>query len=125
MVGSRDGAGEPSGQNALLSDFSLIPYFGASVYDDPAVYKKSSPIEFIKQVQTPVLLLQGERDAEVPAPQSYEFWHALKSLGVETQLVIYPDEGHVPRQPAHVRDEYARSVRWFDDHLFAGPAARP
>jgi len=57
----------------------MIPYFGASVYDDPAVYAKSSPMNFIKNVKTPTLIVVGERDGEVPAPQSREFWHALKA----------------------------------------------
>ena len=63
----------------------MIPFFGASVYDDPAVYEKSSPIRFIKNVKTPTLIIVGERDAECPASQSYEFWHALKTLGVPTK----------------------------------------
>lgn len=45
----------------------MIPFFGASVYDDPAVYEKSSPIRFIKGVKTPTLVIVGERDAEAPA----------------------------------------------------------
>ena len=68
----------------------MIPYFGASVYDNPAVYAKSSPITFIKQVKTPTLVVVGERDGECPSPQSFEFWHALKTLGVPTELVVYP-----------------------------------
>ena len=54
----------------------MIPYFGASVYDDPAVYAKSSAINFIKQANTPTLVVVGDRDGECPAPQSFEFWHA-------------------------------------------------
>ena len=77
----------------------MIPYFGASVYDDPAVYAKSSAIDFIKQVKTPTLMVVGERDGECPAPQSYEFWHALKTLGVKTQMVVYPGEGHLFHKP--------------------------
>jgi dipeptidyl aminopeptidase/acylaminoacyl peptidase len=85
------------GENGI--DQWMIPYFGASAYDDPAVYRKSSPIEFIKNVTTPTLILVGERDVECPAPQSQEFWHALDTLGVATQLVIYAGEGHGLRQP--------------------------
>ena len=65
------------GENSI--DEWMIPYFGASVYDDPKVYAKSSPITFIKQVKTPTLVVVGERDGECPAPQSFEFWHALKT----------------------------------------------
>ena len=95
----------------------MIPYFGASVYDDPAVYAKASPITFIKNVKTPTLIVVGERDGECPAPQSYEFWHALKTLGVETKLVVYENEGHHFRNPAHMEDLLDRSVDWFNSRL--------
>ena len=103
------------GQNRI--DGWMLPYFGASVYDDPAVYAKSSPLTFIKNVKTPVLVLHGERDAEVPAPQGYEFWHALKTLGVPTQLVIYPDEGHGLLREESKRDRVLRVLSWFDRWL--------
>jgi dipeptidyl aminopeptidase/acylaminoacyl peptidase len=103
------------GQNKI--DTWMLPFFGASVYDDPKVYAKSSPIEFIKKVKTPTLVLHGERDAEVPTPQGYEFWHALKTLGVPTQLVIYTDEGHSIRKPENQRDIVKRSTAWFDRFL--------
>jgi dipeptidyl aminopeptidase/acylaminoacyl peptidase len=102
------------GQNRI--DQWMIPYFGASAYDDPWIYARSSPITFIKSVRTPTLVLQGERDAEVPAPQAYEFWHALKTLGVETQLVIYPDEGHHLGAASDL-DRLQRIVDWFRNYL--------
>src|SRR5438477_699073 len=103
------------GQN--LIDQWMIPFFGASVYDDPAVYEKSSPIHFIKNVKTPTLVIAGERDAECPSPQSYEFWHALKTLGVPTQLIVYTDEGHLFIKPAHQVDRLEQTVGWFDNYL--------
>jgi dipeptidyl aminopeptidase/acylaminoacyl peptidase len=103
------------GQNGI--DQWLIPYFGTSVYDDPAVYAKSSPITFIKQVKTPTLILVGDRDAECPVPQSYEFWHALKTLNVPTQFVVYPNEGHGIAQPDHRRDIIKRTVAWLNKYL--------
>jgi dipeptidyl aminopeptidase/acylaminoacyl peptidase len=103
------------GQN--LIDQWMIPFFGASVYDDPAVYEKSSPIRFIKQVKTPTLVISAERDAECPVPQSYEFWHALKTLGIPTQLVIHPGEGHLYLKPENQIDRLDRTVAWFDKYL--------
>ncbi len=100
-----------------LIDQWMIPFFGKSVYDDPEVYAKSSPINFIKKVKTPTLVLVGDSDGEVPAPQSYEFWHALKTLGVETQFVVYEREGHLFANPKHQRDVIARTLAWFDAHL--------
>jgi dipeptidyl aminopeptidase/acylaminoacyl peptidase len=103
------------GENAI--DQWMIPYFGASVYDDPAVYAKSSAIDFIKQVKTPTLVLVGDGDGECPPPQSYEFWHALKTLGVKTQMVVYPNEGHVFHDPKHQRDVLVRMIQWFNENL--------
>ena len=105
------------GQNDI--DEWMVPYFGGTVYDDPAVYAKSSPITFIKNAKTPTLIVVGERDGECPAPQSREFWHALKALGVETQFVIYPGEGHAIASREHRKDIMDRLTAWFDDHLKA------
>jgi dipeptidyl aminopeptidase/acylaminoacyl peptidase len=103
------------GQN-LIGQW-MIPFFGTSVYEDPAVYEKSSPIRFIKNVKTPTLLIVGERDAECPASQSYEFWHALKTLGIPTKLIIYPGEGHMFIDPKHQVDRLEQTVAWFDKYL--------
>jgi dipeptidyl aminopeptidase/acylaminoacyl peptidase len=103
------------GQN--LIDQWMKPYFGASVYDDPGVYGKSSAINFIKQVRTPTLIVVGERDAETPAPQSFEFWHALRAQNVPTTLVVYPGEGHGFARDASRRDVLARALAWFDRYL--------
>jgi dipeptidyl aminopeptidase/acylaminoacyl peptidase len=103
------------GQN--LIDQWMIPFFGASVYDDPAVYEKSSPIRFIQNVKTPTLVIVGERDAECPASQSYEFWHALRTLGVPTKLIVYPGEGHLFIDPKNQIDRLEQTVAWFDKYL--------
>jgi len=103
------------GENSI--DQWMIPYFGASVYDDPAVYAKSSPITFVKKVRTPTLITVGERDGECPAPQSYELWHALDALRIPTELVVYAGEGHWFVDPKHKRDLLDRAGAWFDKYL--------
>ena len=103
------------GENKI--DQWMIPYFGASVYDDPAVYAKSAPINFIKHASTPTLVVVGQYDGECPAPQSLEFWHALETLHVPTRLVIYPNEGHGFVNPAHNRDVMQRTIDWFNQYL--------
>jgi dipeptidyl aminopeptidase/acylaminoacyl peptidase len=103
------------GENSI--DQWMIPFFGASVYDDPQVYAKSSAIDFIKNVTTPTLSLVGDRDGECPAPQSFEFWHALRDLHIAAQLVVYPNEGHGLSDPAHRRDVLERAVDWFASYM--------
>jgi dipeptidyl aminopeptidase/acylaminoacyl peptidase len=103
------------GENSI--DQWMIPFFGASVYDDPGVYAKSSAINFIKRVKTPTLVVVGDRDGECPAPQSFEFWHALRDQHVPTQLVVYPNEGHGFVDPAHRRDVLERALAWFQQYM--------
>ncbi|MFL6350922.1 MAG: prolyl oligopeptidase family serine peptidase [Bryobacteraceae bacterium] len=105
------------GQNSI--DKWMISYFGASVYHDPESYVRCSAITYIKNAKTPTLVLVGERDGEAPPAQSLEFWHALKDLGVPTQLVIYADEGHnFFKQPDRI-DVTLRTLEWFDKHMHA------
>jgi dipeptidyl aminopeptidase/acylaminoacyl peptidase len=103
------------GENGI--DEWLLPYFGASLYDDPQIYARSSPIRFIRHVRTPTFAYVGERDIECPAPQTQEFWHALHELKVPTAIMIYPNEGHGLREPAHARDALERTLAWFDKYL--------
>jgi dipeptidyl aminopeptidase/acylaminoacyl peptidase len=103
------------GENSI--DQWMVPFFGKAVYDDAAVYAKSSAIEYIKKVKTPTLVVVGDRDGECPAPQSFEFWHALRAEGVKTQLVVYPNEGHGFRDPAHRRDVLERALNWFETEM--------
>jgi dipeptidyl aminopeptidase/acylaminoacyl peptidase len=103
------------GENSI--DQWMTPYFGASVYDDPAVYAKSSAINFIHAAKTPTLVVVGDRDGECPAPQSFEFWHALRAQGTPVELVVYPHEGHSFRSPEHMTDLSQRVMNWFAKYL--------
>ncbi len=66
---------------------------------------------------TPTLFLCGERDFNVPLLNSEQMYQALRSLGRETQLVIYPGEYHTIRRPSFVRDRLARYADWYDRYL--------
>ena len=103
------------GENGI--DEWMLPYFGTTVYADPDVYARSSPINYIRNVKTPVFEYVGAQDIECPSPQTQEFWHALHDLGVPTSYAIYPGEGHGLRDPAHIADSQARTLAWFDKYL--------
>jgi dipeptidyl aminopeptidase/acylaminoacyl peptidase len=103
------------GQNGI--DQWMVPFFGATMYDDPAIYRAASPIESIRQAKTPTLVYVGERDVETPAVQSMEFWHGLRAMGTPTALVIYDGEGHAIRTPEHQLDQRRRTVEWFEKYL--------
>jgi dipeptidyl aminopeptidase/acylaminoacyl peptidase len=103
------------GENGI--DEWMIPYFGGSVYEDPAVYARSSAITFIRQVRTPTFSYVGAADIECPAPQTEEFGHAMKALGIPSATVIYPGEGHAIHDPAHLADLNKRTLEWLDRYL--------
>jgi dipeptidyl aminopeptidase/acylaminoacyl peptidase len=103
------------GENGI--DAWMIPYFGKSAYDDPAVYGASSAINYMHNVKTPTFAYVGEHDIECPAPQTQEFWHAMKAMNVPTSIMIYPGEGHGLRDPEHLADAEQRTLAWFDKYL--------
>nr|WP_321983423.1 S9 family peptidase [uncultured Lichenicoccus sp.] len=105
------------GENGI--DQWMLPFFGASVYADPAIYARSSPIAFINQVRTPTFEYAGDADIECPLPQTQEFYHALHTMGVPTQFVVYPGQGHGMKDPASSADADRRTLAWFDRYLKA------
>jgi dipeptidyl aminopeptidase/acylaminoacyl peptidase len=71
-------------------------------------------------VRAPTLLLSGDRDAEVPITQSYEYWNALRRLGVPTRYIVYPDEGRFLFKRPDQLDAMSRVVDWFDTYMKRG-----
>jgi dipeptidyl aminopeptidase/acylaminoacyl peptidase len=96
-------------------------FFQVTVGDTPLrnrqLYESRSPFFFVKNCGTPALILHGETDQGVPIAQTYAFYHALKALGVETEMVVYPREGHSIEERAHQIDFQTRVLAWYDKHL--------
>ena len=77
-----------------------------------------SPIKHVKNCKTPTLFIHGAWDFCVNVNQAELMFMALKMMGVETVLAIYPNEGHgIHRDPKRVLDYYQRTLDWFDQHL--------
>jgi dipeptidyl aminopeptidase/acylaminoacyl peptidase len=81
------------------------------------IYERMSPFNRVEQVVTPTLILGGEKDWNVPIINSEQLYLALRRLGVETELVVYPDEYHGIDTPTHAKDLYQRYLDWFGKHL--------
>lgn len=81
----------------------------------------SYPFFNIEKIRTPTLFLGGEKDFNVPIAGGEQMYQALKSIGVETKLVIYPGQFHGLTIPSYERDRLQRYVDWFDRHLKAAP----
>jgi dipeptidyl aminopeptidase/acylaminoacyl peptidase len=89
----------------------------------PHPHDRVSPISFASKVRTPVLIVHGEDDPNVPLAQAIYFHRALSHYGVEHDLVVYPREGHGPRERNHQRDLLQRTRAWFDRWL-SDPGSR-
>ena len=91
-------------------------YFGTP-WEHPEVFARNSPATYIRNARTPTLILGGANDSSNPVGQSTGLYRALKHFGVETELVLYPGEGHSPRRLAHNIDMFERILHWYGQHL--------
>jgi dipeptidyl aminopeptidase/acylaminoacyl peptidase len=82
----------------------------------------SYPFFHADRIGTPTLFLCGEKDFNVPLLNSEQMYQALKSLGRQTQLVIYPGEFHSIRKPSYERDRLQRYLDWYGRYLQADRA---
>ena len=77
----------------------------------------SYPFFQADRIRTPTLFLGGEKDFNVPIIGGEQMYQALKSLGVDTQLVVYPGQFHGISLPSYVRDRYVRYLAWYAKYL--------
>ncbi len=80
-------------------------------------YEKHSPVRYLNQCHTPVLVLDGEADVRVPISQGEEFYYGLRFLGRDAMFVHYPREPHIFTEREHQRDSLQRILDWYDSHL--------
>ena len=97
-------------------EFGIFPHQG-NLMD--LMWQRSS-LKYVAQVHTPVMLMHGENDADVPIAEAEQFYIGLKDVGVETVFVRYPREGHGLREPKHLVDSIDRSIKWYEKHFPAG-----
>lgn len=84
------------------------------------LWTQMSPWFHVDNVKTPTLFLCGQDDVNVPLLNSEQLYQALKRLGVETQLIIYPGQNHGIRKPSYQKDRFERYLAWYDKYLKAG-----
>lgn len=103
-------------ENRFYAEDINLPYgLGGSFWDMPEAYDKTSPIRYLDKATTPILLIEGEFDAN-PAEMQYAYG-VLQAHGVDAELAYYPGEPHVFYNPANIRDAWNRTESWFNKHL--------
>ncbi|HKP45465.1 MAG TPA: S9 family peptidase [Pyrinomonadaceae bacterium] len=91
--------------------------FKGTPWSNPAMYARWSPNMFVKNFKTPTLVTAGEMDFRVPYTQSLELYTALQRNGVESKLILFPDEGHWILKPQNSAFWYHNVLDWFNKHL--------
>jgi len=108
--------------NTDITQFTT-EYFDATPLADDAVYAKTSPVTYIDNAKTPVLVQHGENDARVPIANGYQFRQLLLDKGVEARMIVYSGMGHGPSKPKTRRAITEHALSWFREHLFAADKA--
>ncbi len=93
---------------------------GATPWEDPELYFRISPLTYVEQMTTPMLIIHSEEDYRCPVGQGEQLFNALKRLGRTTEFVRVPDESHgLSRtgKPAHRAERLRHILRWFETHL--------
>lgn len=91
--------------------------FKGTPWSNPAMYQRWSPHMFVQNFNTPTLVTAGELDYRVPYTESLQLFTALQRKGVESKLVLFPDEGHWILKPQNSQFWYHTVLDWFDKHL--------
>ncbi len=102
-------------QYIIQYDYEIGPPWNPKSWE---IYQKISyPFLHADRIKTPTLFLGGERDFNVPVQGGQQMYQALRSLGIDTQLIIYPNENHGISRPSYVRDRYERYLAWYDKYI--------
>ncbi|MBK8151059.1 MAG: S9 family peptidase [Acidobacteria bacterium] len=102
-------------QYIIQYDYEIGPPWDPKSWE--TYQKLSYPLLKADRIKTPTLFLGGEKDFNVPISGSEQMYQALKSLGIDTQLIIYPNENHGIQRPSYVRDRYERYLGWYDKNV--------
>lgn len=86
-------------------------------WENRELYSKLSPITYVANIETPMLILSGEVDWNIPVSQSEQLYQSLRRRGIETTLVVYPGQSHGIRKPSYLKDRYERYRAWFDERV--------
>lgn len=100
-------------------------YLGATPWEDPQIYEKTSPMTTIQRASTPTLIQHGENDARVPIPNAYKLYQGLRDQGVTTDLVVYEGFGHGITKPKERLAAMWHNWQWFARHLWGEDVSLP
>lgn len=96
-------------------------FFGMHpIAENQDLMRRESPVEYASQMNTPLLIISGLQDTRAPYPQALEFYKALLDAGKDVRMLVYPQAGHGPNDPAGIVDFERHILGWLQAH--GGPA---
>jgi dipeptidyl aminopeptidase/acylaminoacyl peptidase len=108
--------------NTDITPFT-VNYLGADPVADPAIYARTSPIDYVRNAKTPTLIQHGENDRRVPIANGYQLRQALEDRGVPVEMVVYKGFGHGITKPKSQRAVMQHNLAWFNHYIFGDPLA--
>jgi dipeptidyl aminopeptidase/acylaminoacyl peptidase len=97
-------------------------YLKATPWEDPEIYKKTSPISYVNNAKTPTLIQHGELDKRVPIPNAYELHQALEDRKVPVKMIVYKGFGHGIDKPKQQRNVMEENFDWFSKWVWGETA---
>jgi dipeptidyl aminopeptidase/acylaminoacyl peptidase len=114
-----------TGTSDIPREMELVHWL-TNPYEDPDLFLERSPIMYVNDAQTPLLIMHGKDDPRVNPGQSRELYRGIKmQTDTPVRLVLYPGEGHGNRRAAARYDYTLRMLRWFDWFLKEGKTELP
>ena len=98
-------------------------YLKATPWEDPEIYRKTSPITYVSRARTPTLIQHGDQDKRVPPPNSFELYQALKDRGIPVRLILYKGFGHPINKPKQQRAVMEHNYEWFSRYIWGEQVA--
>ncbi|NUQ80772.1 MAG: S9 family peptidase [Bacteroidetes bacterium] len=91
--------------------------FGGAPWENPEMYKKWSPSEYVKNFKTPTLIIHGALDYRVPESQAFEYFTALQYMGVPSKFLYFPNENHWILKPHNSKQWHDTVFDWLAEYL--------
>jgi dipeptidyl aminopeptidase/acylaminoacyl peptidase len=100
-------------------------YLKSTPWEDPEIYRKTSPITYVNRAKTPTLIQHGDQDQRVPPPNAFELYQALRDRNVPARLILYKGFGHGINKPKQQRAVMEHNYEWFSKYIWGEDSGQP
>ena len=121
MTSAYGGIRWASGYSRMFQYEETQSRLGTTLWEDPDRYVRNSPLFYVPQIKTPILMMHNDKDGAVPWYQGIEFFVALRRLNKPVWMLVYNGEGHNLRGWANRKDLSQRMMQYFDHYLKGEP----